>query len=357
MTSDQQYTLSGIARPKDAATMLDEICEHFVEHAEVQRSDALALLKGQFGIASIRIEDKDLRIDLICPSEIALQMSRTSIAEHLFYFAGEDPFELNWAGLVSTVELPDIHAVTVTAVEDITPHMRRLKVFCADVAPFIGGDMHVRIVVPPKGRKPVWPRYREDGRVAWPIGEDELLVRVYTIRAVDAERHELWIDVLQHPIPGIKTPGADFARDCVPGDRFSLLGPGGGGLPMASHILLAGDESALPAIARIIAEVPDNTYIQAIIEVQDAREKQPLPTAAELDVRWLYRNAYADGARAILAEETKAAIAASGADTFVWVACEKEEARSVRSFLKGRKHDRKKMYVAWYWERHSAQTA
>nr|WP_272481254.1 hypothetical protein [Rhizobium sp. 42MFCr.1] len=28
----------------------------------------------------------------------------------------------------------------------------------------------------------------------------------------------------------------------------------------------------------------------------------------------------------------------------------------MRSFLKSRKHDRKSMYVAWYWERDIAQT-
>lgn len=354
MNAVQQFKLSGVALPKDAVHMLDEICEHFIEHAEVQRTEGNAVLKSKLGTANIRLRDHRLLIELTCPSEEALQMSRTTIAEHLFYFAGDDPLELSWSQSASLSMLPNIHEITVVSAEDVTPHMRRVKFACADVTPFVGGDMHVRLLVPPKGRQPVWPGFREDGRVAWPEGEDELLVRIYTIRAVDVERRELWIDFLQHPASGVKTPGADFARDVQPGEKAALLGPGGGGLPAARSILLAGDESALPAIARIAAEVPQGTRMQAIIEVLDETEEQPLPSAGSLEVRWLHRKNYPAGARGVLAEETKKAIASVDDETFVWVACEKEDIRSIRAFLKSRGHDRKNMYVAWYWERQPA---
>lgn len=354
MNAVQQFKLSGIALPKDAVHMLDEICEHFVEHAEVQRTECSALLASKAGTASIRAEDNRLLIELNCPSEKALQMSRNSIAEHLFYFAGDDPLELTWSDAAPPALLPNLHEVIVVSAEDVTPHMRRVKFTCADVMPFIGGDMHVRLLVPPKGRPPVWPGLREDGRIAWPQGENELLVRVYTIRAVDIQRRELWIDFLQHPAPGVQTPGADFARDVKPGAKVALLGPGGGNLPEAQSILLAGDESALPAIARIAAEVPRGTRMQAIIEVQDAMEEQPLPSAGSFEVRWLHRRSYPSGAKSVLAEETKKAIASVDGETFVWVACEKEDVRSIRAFLKSRRHDRKNMYVAWYWERDPA---
>ncbi|WP_117190199.1 DUF2218 domain-containing protein [Rhizobium terrae] len=351
MNAVQQFTLSGIALPKDAGSMLDEICEHFVEHADVQRTEDFALLKSKAGTASIRVQDRKLLIELACPSEKALQMSRTSIAEHLFYFAGEEPFELSWSEPAPLSVLPNIHEVTVVSAEDVTPHMRRVKFSCADVTPFVGGDLHVRLLVPPKGRHPVWPGFRADGRVAWPEGEDELLVRIYTIRAVDVERGELWIDFLQHPASGVRTPGADFARDAQPGQLAALLGPGGGGLPAAKSILFVGDESALPAIARIAAEMPSDTRMQAIIEVLDAAEEQPLPSVGSLDVRWLHRKAYPAGLKSILAEEARKAISSMEEETFVWIACEKEDVRSARAFLKSRGHSRKNMYVAWYWER------
>ncbi|PWE54797.1 phage tail protein [Metarhizobium album] len=353
MNAAQTFKLSGVALPKDAARMLDDICEHFIEHGDVRRDGNLASMTSKAGTANIRLQDGKLLIELASFSEAMLQMSRTSVAEHMFYFAGEDPLELTWSQPASTQVLPNLHEITVVSAEDVTPHMRRVKFACADVTPFIGGDMHVRLLVPPKGRTPVWPGLKDDGRVAWPEGEDELLVRVYTIRAIDTERRELWVDFLQHPTPGVATPGADFARDAQPGEKLALLGPGGGSLPKAEKLLLTGDESALPAIVRIAAEVPAGTQIQAIIEVQDAAEEQPLPSAGSLDVRWLHRADYPAGSASVLADAIKAAITAADADTFVWVACEKDDVRTVRSFLKSRKHDRDKMYVAWYWERTS----
>lgn len=351
MNEMSSYRLSGIAIPANATGMLEEICEHFIEHADVERTGELALLKSNAGLAQIRIDAGRLLIDLDCPTQEALQMSRTILAEHLFYFAEDQPFELTWSEPTSLSALPNLHEVRVVSAEDVTPHMRRVIFSCADVAPFTGGDMHVRLLVPPKGKTPVWPGFREDGRIAWPEGEDALLVRVYTIRAVDAERGELWVDFLQHPVPGVATPGADFARDARPGDVAALLGPGGGDLPSAESILFIGDESALPAIARIVGEVPAGTRMQAIIEIQDAAEEQPLHTDGVLDVRWLHRDTYGAHAAGSLPEEAKKAIAALEEGTFVWAACEKDDIRAIRTCLKARQHDRKKMYVAWYWEK------
>jgi NADPH-dependent ferric siderophore reductase len=351
MNAIPSFKLSGIAIPASTDHMLDEICEHFIEHADVERNRDRAILRSKTSIVRIRADKGTLLIELDCPTLEALQAARTDIAEHLFYFAGEEPLELTWTPLSSLPALPNLHEITVVSAEDVTPHMRRVIFSCADITRFAGGDMHVRLLVPPKGRPPVWPGFREDGRIAWPEGDDELLVRVYTIRTVDIERGEIWIDFLQHPMPGISTPGADFARDAQIGDRAALLGPGGGGLPSAQSILLIGDESALPAIARIAAEIPAGTQMRAIIEVENAAEEQPLPTDGTLEVSWLHRGDYPDRRdRALLSQATDA-IALSDAETFIWAACEKTDIRAIRSILKGRKHDHRKMYVAWYWER------
>ncbi|MGB3389640.1 MAG: SIP domain-containing protein, partial [Pseudaminobacter sp.] len=55
-----------------------------------------------------------------------------------------------------------------------------------------------------------------------------------------------------------------------------------------------------------------------------------------------------------LAEEARRAIASIDDGTFVWAACEKEDVRLIRALLKSRRHDRKNMYIAWYWERDPA---
>jgi NADPH-dependent ferric siderophore reductase len=351
MKSTLAFKLEGTAVTADPIRMLDEIGDHFVEHAQVQRTDGNVQLTNKLGLANFRVQDRTLLIDLAGPTESAIQISRTLIAEHLFYFAGRDPLELTWSRPAASNTIPNLREATVVSAENVTPLMRRVKFSCADITPFVGGDMHVRILAPPKGRAPVWPSYRKDGRLSWPTGEDALLVRPYTIRAVDAERQELWIDFFQHEEPEAGTPGADFARDAKFGDLVALLGPGSGKLPRADTILLVGDESALPAIARIVAEVPGGTRIRALIEVTDGAEEQPLPTAGKLDIRWLHRNSYAVGAKGVLAGEAERVIQEIDAATFVWVACEKADVRSIKSELKRRGHERRLTYAAWYWQR------
>ena len=354
MIATHDFKLSGTALPKNAIGMLDEICEHFVEHSDVQRNGNLALLKSDMGSADIRAVDDKLTIDLTCVSPEALQLTRTMLAEHLFYFAGDEPFELTWSEPPPPTAPANLREMTVVSSEEVTPRMRRVKFFCDDVTPFIGGDMHARLVVPKRGRAPVWPGIRDDGRLAWPKGDDALLVRTYTIRAVDVERRELWIDFLQHPAPGVATPGADFALDARPGDTVALLGPGGGDLPQAASILMVGDETALPAIARIAADAAPGTRMRAIIEVHDAQEEQSLATKGDLEVEWVHRSAAPAGSPT-LAERAIKAIGPSSADTYIWVACEKADVRAVRKFMKSQQTGWKHKYVAWYWERGVAE--
>jgi NADPH-dependent ferric siderophore reductase len=351
MSTASTFTLSGQGRIDDAVAMLDEICEHFVEHAEVKRDGTAATLESEEAKVNLAAADDRLLIDIACENEEALQAARVMLAEHLFYFAGDQPFELTWANSARRDRPTNLHEVSVVSAFDVTPRMRRLVLACKDVRPFIGGDMHVRVLVPPAGRAPVWPGIQEDGRIAWPTGEDTLLVRVYTIRAVDEEQSQLWIDVLQHPVPGIDTPGADFARDAHPGQRLALMGPGGGDLPTAEMLFLAGDETALPAIARIAAEVPAGTKMKVIIEVEDEAEQQPLPSQGLIEIEWLHRATYQAGAKGVLAKAICDALEEVDAQTFIWVACEKADVRAVRKFLAPKNRDRKQQYLAWYWER------
>jgi NADPH-dependent ferric siderophore reductase len=350
----QAYRLTGLAVPTDAPWMLDEMCEHFVEHATVEREGNKAFMTSALGTAAFALVDGRIRIEIAAPTSQSLQLSQNSIAEHMFYFAGETPLELSWSVSAEAKPLPNFREATVVRAEDVTPHMRRVILRCEDVSPFIGAGMHVRLLLPPEGRTPVWPTMGEDGRLDWPTGDNELAVRVYTIRFVDTERHELWIDFLQHPMPDVPTPGADFARDARPGQLIGMLGPGGGNMPAAKSMILAGDESALPAIARIVKEAPRGTCMQVMVEVEDEREEQPMPTEGEIEIRWLHRRTYSPLERSPLVQSTLAAIEASGPETFVWVACEKDDLRIVRNALKARGHDRKRMYAAWYWERAKA---
>ncbi|MBB4123723.1 DUF2218 domain-containing protein [Martelella radicis] len=356
MVEPSTFTLSGVAVPRKPAAMLDLIAEHFAEHAEVERDGGLVTLKSAFGVARIETDGEQLDILLSAASEGALQLSRTMLAEHMFYFAGDEKLALEWSMPPAEATPSNLCEAVVVSTETVTPHMVRVIFSCGDVHPYVGGNMHVRLLVPPKGREPVWPVVAGDGRIKWPEGEDALLVRVYTIRRVDVDRREVSVDFLQHPAADIATPGADFARDARPGDRVAFLGPGGGVVPEADKIFLVGDEAALPAIARIAEEVPAGTRLSAIIEVENETEEQPISSAGDLELRWLHRSNDRKNAMHGLADAAKDAIAGLDRETFVWIACEKADVRDIRRVLKERQHDRKMMYVAWYWERGKAAT-
>jgi NADPH-dependent ferric siderophore reductase len=120
-------------------------------------------------------------------------------------------------------------------------------------------------------------------REQWPA------LRTYTLREVDRAAGEIVIDFVYHGDVGLAGPWAAAAR---PGTELLVLGPGGAYAPdpAADWHLLAGDESALPAIAAALAEIPPGVVAHALVEVADAADEQPLSSPGEPRVRWVHRS-------------------------------------------------------------------
>jgi NADPH-dependent ferric siderophore reductase len=178
----------------------------------------------------------------------------------------------------------------VTRVEQLTPHMVRVVVGGPGLATVTAGeftDHYVKLLFPPAGVTYPEPfdvaTIRETRpREQWPV------VRTYTVRKWLPELPEMWLDFVVHGDAGIAGP---WAANAKPGDPVRFNGPGGGYAPDAGadwH-LLAGDESALPAIAAALDSMPEDARVEAFIEVSDAAEEQALTTAANTRVTWLHR--------------------------------------------------------------------
>jgi NADPH-dependent ferric siderophore reductase len=69
--------------------------------------------------------------------------------------------------------------------------------------------------------------------------------------------------------------------------RAARLAAGGRKL---RRLLLIGDETALPAIARWLEEMPRHWTADVFVEIPDEDERQPLAVREGVDVRWLERN-------------------------------------------------------------------
>ncbi len=344
------FTASGVAIAVDPSRMLDEICSHFAEHSTVKRDGRQVTLEMTIGKADIRQDGPKLEIELSCKSARALQNVRSVLAEHLFQFAGEEALELTWSDAPKADRLPDLREIRVVGSRNISPHMRRVTVACHDARHFAHGGLHFRLLIPPKGRTPIWPKLRSDGRIEWAKDEDALTVRIYTFRSIDLDRGEIDIDFVLHE--GENMPGAEWALNAKPGDIAGALGPGGGGVPDATSMILAGDETALPAISRMAAEVSAGTRLRIFLEVDGPTEELPLPSAGTVDLTWMHRNGAPAGTMGLVETAIKNALADADADTFVWAGCERSEAKRIRHFLKTeRTHDRHKMSIGAYWER------
>ncbi|MFD9498490.1 siderophore-interacting protein [Streptomyces sp. NPDC060035] len=185
---------------------------------------------------------------------------------------------------------PKAQGAQVVRTEQITPHMVRVVLGGDGLAGFeLAGftDHYVKLCFAPEGADYAHPfdiaRIREEyPREQWPT------TRTYTVRSWDPAARELAIDFVVHGDEGLAGPWASRAR---PGEQVTFLGPGGGYGPQTSadwH-LLVGDESALPAIAATLEQMPTGALVHAFVEVADATEEQKIVTPDGVVVTWLHR--------------------------------------------------------------------
>ncbi|MER6675953.1 siderophore-interacting protein [Streptomyces sp. NPDC000983] len=180
------------------------------------------------------------------------------------------------------------HSAQVVRTERLTPHMQRVVLGGEGLAAISADtctDHYVKLLFGPPGVTYPEPfdleRIREEfPREQWPV------TRTYTIRAWDPEHLEMTLDFVVHGDEGLAGPWALRAR---PGDVVRFMGPGGAYAPdpAADWHLLAGDESALPAIARSLEALPAGSRAFAFVEVAGPEEEQKIDS--DVEVTWLHR--------------------------------------------------------------------
>ena len=112
------------------------------------------------------------------------------------------------------------------------------------------------------------------------------------------------------------------------------------------HVLI-GDETALPAIARRLEELPAGARALVVIEVPSAINQMPLTTRATASIRWLARDA-GDPSLA----EAAAALQLPQGEGYVWVAAESADAKAVRAVMvEQHKIDKSRIRASSYWKR------
>jgi len=220
----------------------------------------------------------------------------------------------------------------VVFVEPVSPRMRRITFGGPALAGFTSAapDDHVKLIFPVKGQsRPTLPSPGPGGMI-FPAGEPRPELRDYTPRRFDPKACELTIEFVLHG----DGPASSWAEHARPGDWIGIGGPRGSLVIPDDYdgYLLIGDETALPAIARRLEEMPPGTGVKAVIEVADRHEERYLPTAANAQITWLHRNATPPGTPSLLENALKSLIIPGG-DIHAWIACEIEVARRLRQYL------------------------
>ncbi|MET4924766.1 siderophore-interacting protein [Streptomyces sp. PSRA5] len=294
------------------------------------------------------------------------------------------------AGRPKAPALP-VRTVEVRAVRRLSPHMVRVTFAGpapADLPYDDAPDQQVKLYFPRPGQSaPLLPEPGADGDVMrWygafqAIPEDERpWARSYTIRAQDPARGTLDIDFVLHEgtddgtddgtghgsrdgtgdgVRADEGPATRWARSAGVGDVLGVFGPSAyfaEPVPLGTTdwMLLAGDESALPAIGTIIEALPEGARAVAYVEVWDAAEEQRFESAGEVTVHWLHRAATA-GDGPPLVEAVRAATFPAGS-VFAWLGGEAGAVRALRRHLVGERGiDRRSVHFTGYWRRRLTQ--
>jgi len=211
-------------------------------------------------------------------------------------------------------------------------------------------DEHVKLIYPdPETGELVLPTPDGDD-LDWP--RPFPTSREYTIRAHRPEQGEIDIDFVAHA-GGL---AADWVREVQPGDPVHIAGPPGGyAVPDDyTHYLLAGDETALPAMARWLEEAPRDTVGWVVVEVPAPASQVPLDGPPGVEVVWLHTGS---GGGTELDDAVRALPIPADADLFVWLAGEAGAIKPLRRWVRDERGlGKDQSSITGYWKRGHADT-
>ncbi|MFD6056092.1 siderophore-interacting protein [Agromyces sp. NPDC060279] len=248
--------------------------------------------------------------------------------------------------------------VTLTARERLAPHYLRLRLEGEALRGFdsLGSDDHIRLFFP--GERPA------DGSAADVAAVEvaalrESPSREYTPLAWDAEAGVLEIEFVVHGEHGIAGRWADRAP------IGSVIGVGG---PRGSMVitgepdgwLLAGDETALPAIRRFLARLSREGDATprglVLVEVPDVAHRPAFEAPAGTELRWVHRDGRQEGEALVAALDALTADDRPAGEVFAFVAAEHAVVKPGRALVLDRWGlSPEQVVVKGYWRRDEAE--
>ena len=192
---------------------------------------------------------------------------------------------------------PAAWPLSVTAVNDVTPRMRRIELSSPALAAFryvAGQDMALAFS-------------KDDGTV---------VRRRYTIRRFDRTRALLTIDVVLHG----DGPAVQWARAVRPGVSIEAIGPRGKITLVddADWHLFAGDATAVPGAFAMMEALPEDVPAHAFLLVDGSQERQPFTAeGSNRTIAWRYETSQPTESSGLVAAVTAADLPAGRGHAYV----------------------------------------
>lgn len=206
------------------------------------------------------------------------------------------------------------YAATVAEVQELSPHFVRVAFTGPDFDVFgtAGLDQRIKLILPcADGSLSDIGQHDEaaidagDWYTAWreiPFATRSPL-RTYTVRRIDPAARRLLVDFVVHHDAG---PAGSWAENAAIGQQIVIVGPDQrsdddrAGLDWhpgtARRIVLAGDETAAPAICAILESLDASYDVDAFIEVPTTADRLALDVPEAFRVTWLARDEREHGA-------------------------------------------------------------
>ncbi|VFR24406.1 iron-chelator utilization protein [plant metagenome] len=245
----------------------------------------------------------------------------------------------------------------VARVTQVSPRLLRVTLTGPDLDGFtsLAHDDHVKVFFPAEGqRTPVLPVMTAQGP-EFPAGQPRPAARDYTPRRFDAERRELDLEFVLHG----EGPAATWAAQAAPGQVLGVGGPRGSFVLQGEFdaYLLVGDETALPAIARRLEELPAHAHAHAVILVDDAEDHIAFQSEAHVAVHWVHRRALPAGGEVDALRVAVGSLALPAEGVYAWVAAESATAKALRQYLvETLNMPRQWVKAAGYWKQGAVAT-
>ncbi len=230
------------------------------------------------------------------------------------------------------------YSVQVKRVRRLTPRMVRVTFGGEGLASFgwSGPAAHIKLI------------FNADGAEGSAPHDSRPIMRTYTPRRFDSEARELDVELVIHGAG----PASAWAEQVTVGQTLAIAGPGRSYAvdSTADWYVLAGDDTAIPAICTILESLPATVKALVLLEVVDGAEEHALDArSANTEIRWLRRGPDAANAGRELESALRRIELPAGSGR-IYVACESDAMRRIRRhLLHERQFPRDRLVTRGYW--------